>query len=71
MGAECRCTTSVIWLRRTNVRSIDITGVIPDPAVKNRINGGAGSGGLDVSEYDRQRQRPSTSSPIPMYWPGW
>ncbi len=27
--------------------------------------------GLDVSEYDRQRQRPSTSSPIPMYWPGW
>ena len=112
---------SPIWLRRTNVRSIDITGVIPDPAVRNRIDGGAGSGkhevalgrgqphdgprldtghqvagqeafghrldgdghragrwpdpdapaGLDVSEYDRQRQRPSTSSPIPMYWPGW
>src|SRR5580693_7529224 len=111
---------SAIWLRRTSVRSIDITGVIPDPAVRNRIDGGAGSGstklpwgaasrtivpgatpatrwverkpsgiaftvmvtvredpdreraaGLDVSEYDRQRQRPSTSNPIPMYWPGW
>src|SRR5271167_983128 len=103
---------SPICLRRTSVRSIDITGVIPDPAVKNRIDGGAGSGntklpwgaasrtmvpgstpatrwldrkpsgialtvivtvrsvadlaapaGLDVSEYERQRQRPSTSSP--------
>ena len=27
--------------------------------------------GLDVNEYDRQRQRPSTSRPMPMYWPGW
>src|SRR5277367_3121790 len=114
---------SAIWLRRNNVRSIDITGVIPDPAVRNRIDGGAGSGstklpwgaanrtivpgstpatrwvdrkpsgiaftvmvtvrgepspnpdvtgaGLDVSEYERQRQRPSTGSPIPTYWPGW
>ena len=35
---------SSIWLRRNNVRSIDITGVIPDPAVRNRIDGGAGSG---------------------------
>ena len=26
---------------------------------------------LDVSEYDRHRQRPSTNTPIPMYWPGW
>jgi hypothetical protein len=26
--------------------------------------------GLDVSEYDRHRHRPSTSTPIPMYWPG-
>jgi len=23
--------------------------------------------GLDVSEYDRQRQRPFTGNPIPMY----
>src|SRR5271163_2471464 len=110
---------SAIWLRRNNVRSIDITGVIPDPAVRNRIDAGAGSGstklpwgaasrtivpgstpstrwvdrkpsgiaftlivtvrsgpdpdratGLEVNEYDRQRQRPSTSNPIPMYWPG-
>src|ERR1700760_785366 len=94
-----------------------MTGVTPDPAVINRIDGGAGSGrtklpwgaasrtmvpgstpatrwldrkpsgialtvmvtvrwapdpapaaGL-VSEYDRQRHRPSISSPIPMYWP--
>ena len=27
--------------------------------------------GLDVSEYDRHRQRPSTSRPMPTYWPGW
>ena len=26
--------------------------------------------GLDVNEYDRHRQRPSTNTPIPMYWPG-
>ena len=25
----------------------------------------------DVSEYDRQCQRPSTRSPMPTYWPGW
>jgi hypothetical protein len=31
---------------------------------------GPGAAGLDVSEYDRQRQRPFISSPIPMYWPG-
>ena len=29
------------------------------------------SRGADVSEYDRHRQRPSTSRPIPMYCPGW
>jgi hypothetical protein len=105
------------------VRSIDITGVIPEPPVMNSTFAGAGSGitklpcgaasrtivpgatpptrcvdrnpsgmaltvivmvrfepdvaaaprvtGLEVSEYDRHRQRPSTSSPMPMYWPGW
>ena len=30
-----------------------------------------GSGRTDVNEYDRQRHRPSTSRPMPMYWPGW
>ena len=103
------------------MRSIDITGVIPEPPVTNSTDAGAGSGitklpcgaasrtmvpgstpptrwvdrkpsgmaltvmvmvreprraapavtGLEVSEYDRQRQRPSISRPIPMYWPGW
>src|SRR5437764_2414695 len=24
--------------------------------------------GLDVSEYERHRQQPSTSRPMPMYW---
>src|ERR1700739_4275061 len=103
VGAECRWVMSVIWSRRARVRSIDITGVIPEPAVRNRIDGGAGSGstklpggaasrtmvpgstpatrwvdrkpsgialtvmvtvranaevaGLDVNEYERQRQR--------------
>src|SRR5947209_6589977 len=35
---------SVIWSRRTSVRSIDITGVMPEPAVTNSTAGGAGSG---------------------------
>src|SRR5881227_2264498 len=87
-----------------SVRSIDITGVMPEPAVMNSTEAGAGSGitklpcgaasrttvpgatpptrcvdinpsgmaltvmvmmralvtGLDVREYDRHRQRPST-----------
>ena len=34
----------MIWSRRTSVRSIDITGVMPEPAVRNSIAGGAGSG---------------------------
>ena len=103
------------WSRRASVRSIDITGVMPEPAVMNSTDAGAGSGmtklpcgaasrtivpgatpptrwvdrnpsgialtvmvmvrapltGLDVSEYDRHRHRPSTSTPMPMYWPGW
>ena len=125
VGAECKCTTSVTWSRRTSVRSIDITGVIPEPPVMNNTDGGAGSGstklpcgaasrtivpgatpptrcvdrnpsgmaltvivmvrldppiagraapalmGLEVNEYDRQRQRPSTNRPMPTYWPGW
>src|SRR5215475_9847544 len=108
---------SVTWSRRANVRSIDITGVMPEPPVMNSTDAGAGSGrtklpcgaanrtivpgatpptrcvdrnpsgialtvivivrlepdvtGLDVSEYDRQRHRPSTRRPIPTYWPGW
>src|SRR6476619_6358685 len=106
---------SVIWSRRDSVRSIDITGVIPEPAVMNSTEAGAGSGivklpfgaasrtivpgatpptrcvdrnpsgialtvivivrlpltGLDVSEYDRHRHRPSTRRPMPTYWPGW
>ena len=101
------------------MRSIDITGVMPEPAVRNNTAGGAGSGstklpcgaasrtivpgwtpstrcvdrnpsgiaftvivtvralrcvvltgrvrGLDVNEYERQRHRPSTSNPMPMY----
>ena len=98
------------------VRNIDITGVIPDPAVRNSTDGGGGSDmvksprgaasrttvpvrtpptrcvdrkpsgialtvmvmmrapvdrGTDVSEYDRHRQRPSTSTPMPTYCPGW
>ena len=105
----------MIWSRRTSVRSIDITGVMPEPAVTNSTAGGAGSGstklpcgkasrtivpgitpstkwvdkkpsgialtvmvtvralrcGLEVNEYERQRQRPSTRRPMPMYWPGW
>ena len=109
-------TISPSCSRRSSVRSIDITGVIPDPAVRNGSDAGAGSGGdeialggrqphdgarctpptrwvdrkpsgialtamviaparpdvtaADVSEYDRHRHRPSTSSPIPTYWPG-
>src|SRR6478672_441870 len=35
---------SVSWLRRDRVRSIDITGVIPDPPVMNSTDAGAGSG---------------------------
>ena len=35
---------SVSWSRRTRVRSIDITGVIPDPPVMNSTDAGAGSG---------------------------
>ena len=27
--------------------------------------------GTEVSEYDRQCQRPSTRRPMPTYWPGW
>jgi hypothetical protein len=27
--------------------------------------------GGEVSEYERQCQRPSTLSAIPTYWPGW
>jgi hypothetical protein len=132
-GAECTCTmwpAPPICPRRTSVRSIDITGVTPEPAVRNSTDAGAGSGitklpcgacrrtivpaampstrcvdrkpsgmaftvmamlrsplpnvaagaapdrevvsytGLDVSEYDRHRHRPSTSTPMPMYWPG-
>src|ERR1700761_9084838 len=105
---------SVTWPRRANGRSIDITGVMPEPAVMNNTEAGAGSGitklpcgaasrtivpgatpptrcvdrnpssialtvivmvdsdveGADVNEYDRHRHLPSTSSPMPMYWPG-
>ena len=38
------CRTSVIWSRRASVRSIDITGVMPEPAVRNSTDAGAGSG---------------------------
>ena len=39
------CTTSLrICPRRCIVRNIDITGVIPDPAVRNNTEVGAGSG---------------------------
>ena len=44
VGAECTWTTSVIWSRRASVRSIDITGVMPEPAVRNNTDAGAGSG---------------------------
>ena len=33
-----------IWLRRFMVRSIASTGVSPDPAVRNRMDAGGGSG---------------------------
>ena len=32
------------WSRRANVRSIDITGVMPEPPVMNNTDAGAGSG---------------------------
>ena len=93
-----------------------MTGVMPLPAVMNRIFSGGGSGnaklpegvasrtmvpdgtapltrwlerkpsgmaltamemrlfsqlGGEVSEYDRQCQRPSICRPMPMYCPGW
>ena len=110
-------TMSTSCPRRSSVRSMDITGVIPEPPVKNSSDAGAGSGstkfpcgaasrttvpgatpptrwvdrkpsgmaltaivmvrdrpdvtGAEVSEYDRHRQRPSTSRPMPTYWPGW
>ena len=44
VGVECKWTISVTWSRRTRVRSIDITGVIPDPPVMNSTDAGAGSG---------------------------
>src|SRR4051794_31047525 len=44
VGAECKWTMSVIWSRRASVRSIDITGVIPEPPVRNNTDAGAGSG---------------------------
>ena len=110
VGAECKWTTSVIWLRRASVRSIDITGVMPEPPVRNSTDARRGIGhhevalrrgqphdragrhpadqvrrqetlghrldgdrdgarrcgtGLEVSEYDRHRQRPSISSTDP------
>ena len=34
----------MIWSRRASVRSIDITGVMPEPAVTNNTEAGAGSG---------------------------
>ena len=34
----------MIWSRRASVRSIDITGVMPEPPVMNNTDAGAGSG---------------------------
>ena len=43
-GAECTITTSGMVSRRSSVRSIAITGVMPLPAVRKSILAGGGSG---------------------------
>ena len=44
VGAECMCTMSGICPRAVSDRSIAITGVMPLPAVMNRIFSGGGLG---------------------------
>ena len=59
-------TPATRWVDR-KPSGIALTVMVTVRSVADRTR----AAGLDVSEYDRQRQRPSTSSPIPMYWPGW
>ena len=45
--------------RKPSGIALTVIEMVPSPCV-----------GTEVSEYDRQCQRPSTCTPMPMYWPG-